>query len=324
MDVRKIIEEPIAEELIRFKKEFADSLRSDTFRLQEAIDKILAYSGKHIRPLLVLLVAKSTGGITQQTFDSAIMLELLHTSSLVHDDVIDETKVRRGQPSLNAIFDNRVSVLVGDYILSSALIRSTMTNNMDIIRIVSDVGRHLAEGEIQQMQTADETILDEACYMEVIRKKTAVLLSACTEIGAISAGACDEWVQAARLFGEYIGICFQIKDDIFDYYPNANIGKPTGNDIREGKVTLPLLYALRQEEQEGGATYLELVRRKEFTPEHVETLIEFAKVKGGVEYAEKVMKEYRLKAIEVLETFPPSPSRDSLLLLTDYIIDRKK
>ncbi|MCD8043806.1 MAG: polyprenyl synthetase family protein [Tannerellaceae bacterium] len=323
MNVRKKIEEPITEELQRFKDEFAGSLKSSTNRLQQAVDQIIASSGKHIRPLLVLLTAKALGEVNNGTINSAVMIELLHTSSLIHDDVIDSTKQRRGQPSLNAIFDNRVSVLVGDYILASALIRSTMTNNMDIIRVVSKIGRELAEGEIKQMEIADESILDENCYMEVIRKKTAVLLSGCTEVGAISVNTSAEMAETARQFGEYIGLCFQIRDDIFDYFHESEIGKPTGNDIREGKITLPLLYALKEEQKEGGDYYFDIVRRKDFTQENVEKLISFAKDKSGIEYAESIMKIYRDKAIELIEKLPPSESKNSLLLLADYTITRK-
>lgn len=325
MKDRSNIEQPVAVEFKRFNDEFAASLRSETTRLQSAIDQILKASGKHVRPLLVLLAAKACGGVTENTINSAVFLELLHTATLIHDDVIDETKQRRGVPSLNAIFDNRVSVLVGDYVLSSALIRSIQTGNLKIIGIVSGLGRDLSEGEIKQLETAEESIIDEACYMQVIRKKTAMLLSACAEIGAISANASDEMVKKCRDFGEYLGYSFQIKDDIFDYFKEANIGKPTGNDIREGKVTLPLLYALRTAKQtEEVERYLRIIKEKDFSTEKIEELIAFAKANGGIEYAEKRMSEFRDRAVEVLLTLPESDARDSLLQLADYIIERKK
>ena len=325
MKDRSNIEQPVAVEFKRFNDEFAASLRSETTRLQSAIDQILKASGKHVRPLLVLLAAKACGGVTENTINSAVFLELLHTATLIHDDVIDETKQRRGVPSLNAIFDNRVSVLVGDYVLSSALIRSIQTGNLKIIGIVSGLGRDLSEGEIKQLETAEESIIDEACYMQVIRKKTAMLLSACAEIGAISANASDEMVKKCRDFGEYLGYSFQIKDDIFDYFKEANIGKPTGNDIREGKVTLPLLYALRTAKQtEEVERYLRIIKEKDFSTENIEELIAFAKANGGIEYAEKRMSEFRDRAVEVLLTLPESDARDSLLQLADYIIERKK
>ena len=325
MKDRSKIEQPVAEAFKRFNEEFAASLKSEEGRLQSAIDFILSSSGKHIRPLLVLLAAKACGEVTNNTINAAVFLELLHTATLIHDDVIDETKQRRGVPSLNAIFDNRVSVLVGDYVLSTALIRSIQTGNLKIVGIVSDLGRVLSEGEIKQLETAEESVIDEACYMQVIQKKTARLLSACTEIGAISADASDEMVKKCREFGEYLGYCFQMKDDIFDYFKEMNIGKPTGNDIREGKVTLPLLYALRTApSKEMSEHYIKIIQNKEFSTENVEALITFAKENGGIEYAELRMKEYRDKAIEVLMTMPESDARESLIQLADYILERKK
>lgn len=323
MDERRKIEEPVAVEFQRFNDDFADSLRSETHRLQSAIDTILHSTGKHVRPLLVLLTAKACGQVTANTINSAVLLELLHTATLIHDDVIDETKQRRGVPSLNAIFDNRISVLVGDYVLSTALIRSIQTGDLRIIGIVSNLGRDLSEGEIKQLETAEESILDEACYMQVIRKKTAMLLSACTEIGALSAQASPEQVAVCRQFGEYLGYCFQIKDDIFDYFKEANIGKPTGNDIREGKVTLPLLYALRKEGEEAGR-YRNMILSKDFSAANIDALIAFAKQQGGIEYAEQRMQAYYRQAIETLQALPESPARTSLGCLAEYIITRSK
>ena len=323
MDERRKIEEPVAVEFQRFNDDFADSLRSETNRLQSAIDTILHSTGKHVRPLLVLLTAKACGQVTANTINSAVLLELLHTATLIHDDVIDETKQRRGVPSLNAIFDNRISVLVGDYVLSTALIRSIQTGDLRIIGIVSNLGRDLSEGEIKQLETAEESILDEACYMQVIRKKTATLLSACTEIGALSAQASPEQVAVCRQFGEYLGYCFQIKDDIFDYFKEANIGKPTGNDIREGKVTLPLLYALRKE-GEGAGRYRNMILSKDFSADNIDALIAFAKQQGGIEYAEQRMQAYYRLAIETLQALPESPARTSLGCLAEYIITRSK
>lgn len=324
MKDRSKIEQPVAVEFKRFNEEFAASLRSETNRLQSAIDRILNASGKHVRPLLVLLTAKACGQVTDNTINSAVLLELLHTATLIHDDVIDETKQRRGVPSLNAIFDNRISVLVGDYVLSTALIRSIQTGNLQIIGIVSNLGRDLSEGEIKQLETAEESIIDESCYMQVIRKKTAMLLSACAEIGSISVGASGEMVEKCREFGEYLGYCFQIKDDIFDYFKEANIGKPTGNDIREGKVTLPLLHALKTGRREEVDKCFRIIREKDFTTENIDLLIDFAKANGGIEYAEQRMQEYRDKAVEVLMTLPESEAREGLLLLANYIVERRK
>lgn len=299
-------------------------MRSETNRLQAAIDVILSSTGKHVRPLLVLLTAKACGRVTDQSINSAVLLELLHTATLIHDDVIDETKQRRGLPSLNAIFDNRVSVLVGDYLLSTALIRSIQTGDMRIVGIISSLGRDLSEGEIKQLETADESVMDEACYMQVIHKKTASLLSACAEIGAISAQASAEIVAICRDFGQSLGYAFQIKDDIFDYFKEANIGKPTGNDIREGKVTLPLLYALREGDREEADRFRAIIRSKDFTDANVEALIRFAKENGGIAYAESRMRAFRDEAVSMLSLLPQSAAREALMMLADFVVERTR
>ena len=324
MDIKNKIEKPVNEEFKRFNQEFADSLQSDTRTLQLAIDHLQHSSGKHIRPLLLLLTAKACGKVTDNSIKSAILLELLHTATLIHDDVIDETKQRRGVPSMNAVYDNRISVLVGDYVLSTALIHSIATQDLRIIAIVSGLGRDLADGEISQLETAEDVILDEARYMQVIKKKTAVLLSACTEIGAITAGANQDTIEKFRAFGENLGFAFQIKDDIFDYFQDANIGKPTGNDIREGKVTLPLLFALRNCPEILRISSHEVLKNKDFTAENVEALIQLAKDHHGIEYAQEKMKEYRNRAIAILDTLSDSEAKEGLKLLADYIIERHK
>lgn len=321
MKDRNEIERPVAESFARFNEEFAASLRSGTNLLQSAIDQILGSTGKHIRPLLTLLSAEACGGVNDHTINSAIFLELLHTATLIHDDVIDETKQRRGLPSLNAIFDNRVSVLAGDYVLSTALARSIQTGDLRIIRIVSDLGRDLSEGEIKQLETANESVIDETCYMQVIYKKTASLLSACAEIGAISAGAPADIIDVCRRYGEMLGYSFQIKDDIFDYFKDANIGKPTGNDIREGKVTLPLIFALRSGRGDAGY-FRRIIFEKDFSPENIDALIAFAKAGGGITYAEQQMREYKDKALAELEKLPPSGARQALADLADYVVER--
>lgn len=323
MDIKSKIEKSVAGELKRFNDEFSNALKSETRMLQAAIDHIQQSSGKHIRPLLLLLTAKACGTVTENSINSAVLLELLHTATLIHDDVIDETKQRRGVPSLNAIFDNRIAVLVGDYILSSALIRSISTHDLRIISIVSMLGRDLADGEIKQLETAEEFVLDEACYMQIIKKKTAMLLSACMEIGAISANASAEMVEQFRQIGEYLGYAFQIKDDIFDYYHDANIGKPTGNDIREGKVTLPLLFALLRE-GEDVKELKAILNGQNFTLENIDRLIDFAKASGGIEYAIGRMNEFLDKAVFLLQEIPDSDAKQGLLLLADYIVSRTK
>lgn len=324
MDERRKIEMPVAQEFERFKEEFRNSLQSNTPTLQAAIEQILDATGKHVRPLLVLLTAKACGAITGNTINSAVFLELLHTATLIHDDVIDETKERRGVPSLNAIFDNRIAVLVGDYVLATALIRSTFTQNIEVIGIVSKLGRDLSEGEIWQLEVADEIIIDEPSYLRVIEKKTATLLSACTQIGAITAGANQETIRICHEFGVLLGYSFQIRDDIFDYDRSVDIGKPTGNDIREGKITLPLLHALKTGKAEEVSKLREIINKRDFSDENVDRLIVFARENGGIKYAESRMQTYHDQAKEVLLQLPASESRDALELLADYIIMRKK
>ena len=324
MEKRKKIEEPVAAEFKQFEDEFLTSLSSSTVLLQSAIEKIMNSTGKHIRPLLVLLTAKACGNINETTINSSVLLELLHTASLIHDDVIDETKERRGEPSLNAFYDNRVSVLVGDYILSSALVRSIQTGNIRIMSIVSEVGRGLSEGEIRQIEVVESIILDEQVYLQIVEKKTAMLISACSEIGAISAGADDGMTDRFKTIGKYLGFCFQIKDDIFDYFSDCKIGKPTGNDILEGKVTMPLLFALRNGSPEEVGKYKDIILNKAFTPQNINELISFAKANGGIEYAETRMKEYKDKAVALLDELPQSDAKQSLILLADYIIRREK
>jgi octaprenyl-diphosphate synthase len=325
MNDLNLIREPVNEEYNYFKEDFINSLSSPTLRLQSAIDKIMESVGKHVRPLLVLLSAKACGQVTDTTINSAVLLELLHTASLVHDDVIDHTKERRGIPSLNAFFDNRISVLVGDYLLSSALMRSVRTGNLKIMSIVSSVGRALAEGEIRQLEMAEEIVLDEKAYMNVIKNKTAFLLSASAEIGAISSGiAPNTLINSFKTLGEYMGICFQIRDDIFDYYDSIEIGKPTGNDILEGKVTLPLLYALNNTSDPESKYYKEIIYQKKYTSENIRELIKYAKNGGGIEYSKKIMHSYHSKVIQILDQLPNSDALRSLYLLSDFIIERDK
>ena len=250
MDNSSLIKTPIAAELDDFKKLFDNSLTSSNFLLNEVISHIRQKNGKMMRPILLLLVAKLYGRICPESLHAAVSLELLHTASLVHDDVVDESTERRGQLSVNAIYNNKVAVLVGDYLLATALVQVGKTHNYAIIDVVSRLGQNLSEGELLQLSNVSNLQFSEEIYFDVIRKKTAVLFAACTKSGALSVGVTDEQAEFARQFGEYIGLCFQIKDDIFDYYDSKEIGKPTGNDMLEGKLTLPVLYALNSTKDE--------------------------------------------------------------------------
>ena len=244
MDKLQQIKLPIDKEFEEFRRLFDSSLQSSNSLLSEVLSYIKQRNGKMMRPILALLIAKLFGEINDSTLHAALSLELLHTASLVHDDVVDESDKRRGQSSVNAIYNNKVSVLVGDYMLATSLKHSAMTREITIVDLVACLGQNLSEGEIIQLANINASEFSEEVYYDVIRKKTAALFTASAEAGAISVHASDEMVKNARLFGEMIGIAFQIKDDIFDYYSSDEIGKPTGNDMREGKLTLPALYVL--------------------------------------------------------------------------------
>lgn len=321
MDQKILIAEPIAAELEKFKSYYKQSISCDNIRIQSIIDYIMKSDGKHIRPILLFLAAKSCGNINEVTYNSAITIELLHTASLIHDDVVDESKMRRGRVSLNAIYDNKMAVLAGDYFLSTALIKSVLTGNIDIISEISDLGRNLAEGELNQLSLVKEIIIDKREYFEVIKKKTASLMSVCMKVGAISVNATEEEIETFESLGEYIGICFQMRDDIFDYFDH-NVGKPTGNDIHEGKITLPLLHALTNKNAKNRDKMLAIVNSKAFTDENIQLLISFAKENGGIEYTYKKMEEYKNKALNLISSIKDDSMRKGLEDVIYYIVNR--
>lgn len=321
MDKRLLLAEPIAEELKQFEKQFADSIKSENERIQDVIEYMMRSDGKKIRPILLLLAAKSSGAINSVTYNAAITLELLHTASLIHDDVVDESKLRRGRPSLNAVYDNKMAVLAGDYYLSTALMKSVLTSNIEMIEIVSQLGRRLAEGELNQLSLVKELIINEDEYYQVIRQKTASLLSACMKLGALSTNASRDVIDQFAYLGEVLGMIFQLRDDIFDYFEGP-IGKPTGNDIREGKVTLPLIYALKTSSDVEKEEYLEIINAYNFTDENVDKLIKFAIAKGGVEYAYERINFYRTEAEKIISTIQPEDIQKALYATLDYIIER--
>jgi octaprenyl-diphosphate synthase len=321
MDKRLLIAKPIASELDKFNSYFKDSVYSDNVRIQKVIDYIMKSDGKKIRPILLLLAAKACGEINETTYLSAITVELLHTASLIHDDVVDESKLRRGKPSVNAIYDNKIAVLAGDYFLSTALIKSVLTGDIEIISSISGLGRSLAEGELNQLSLAKEIILDETEYFEVIKKKTASLLSICMKIGALSVGADQDVSARFGMLGEYLGICFQLRDDIFDYFSN-NVGKPTGNDIREGKVTLPLLYALRNSTPEESADMMAIIKGADFTDQNISLLIDFAKNHGGIEYAYQKIEEFKNKSLHFIDEIEDAEIKEALINAIEYVVER--
>lgn len=322
MNKKQLIAKPIEKELSVFTHRYRDSISSENKRVQEVIDYTLEVEGKQIRPILLLLAAKMSGGANDTTYNAAITIELLHTATLIHDDVVDESLLRRGRPSVNAVFDNKVSVLIGDLFLSTALIRSVLTGNIDLISSISDLGRSLSMGELDQLYIAKDLNFSEAAYYEVIKKKTASLLSVAMRMGALSAGATHEDVSRFTLLGEYLGICFQLRDDIFDYFGD-DVGKPTGNDIRERKITLPLIRAFSVAEKERASQYKAYLFLEELSDEHIKELITFAKEEGGVEYAYQAMDKYAFLSREIILEFAPSPERDALMLAVEYIVERK-
>lgn len=324
MDYLKLITHPIEGELNSFIQLFNDSLSHEDQLLAQVLGHIRQRGGKRMRPILILLMADNYGQISDTTLHSAVGLELLHTASLVHDDVVDESEERRGQASVNASYDNKVAVLVGDYLLSTALLHVAHTNNKTIIQNLAELGRILARGEILQLSNIQNTEISEDVYYDVIKMKTAALFESCASIGALSAGASAEEVEQARLFGQNLGIIFQIRDDIFDYYESKEIGKPTGNDMAEGKLTLPVIYALNNSHLESMQTLARKVKAGTINTDEIAVLVEFAKENGGIAYAEKRMYDYRELCMHYIdENVKTKAIKESLIAYVDYVIQRK-
>lgn len=323
MDALQTILQPIEAEFAIFRKMQDDLAINPNPLLREIILHVNKQRGKQMRPMMVLLFGKMFGKVTDSTYSAALALELLHTASLVHDDVVDESMQRRGQASVNALYNNKLAVLVGDYLLSTSLVFTGRCGNPRITNIIGALGQTLSDGEIFQMFHSQEKLISEEVYFEIIRKKTASLFSSCAEIGALSADASQENIDNARLIGEYIGMCFQIRDDIFDYYTN-DVGKPTGNDMREGKLTLPIIYAVRTHGNDCILTMIDRLKSGELADTEIGELIEFAKQHGGIEYAEQVMQDYRQKAIDLLPKAIDKNVRDAVIAYMDAVINRKK
>lgn len=324
MDYLSLIKQPIEKDLNDFIELFNQSLTYDDGLLSQVLSHICQRGGKRMRPILMLLTAKNYGGISLVTQYSAVGLELLHTASLVHDDVVDESKERRGQASVNAEYNNKVAVLVGDYILSTALLKVAQTGNQRIIEYLAELGRTLAAGEILQLSNIQSQELSEDVYYQVIKQKTAALFEACAAIGAMSAGASDEEVTLARQFGQNLGIMFQIRDDIFDYFDSKEIGKPTGNDMTEGKLTLPVIYSLNNSHYESMHTLAKKVKAGTINPDEIAVLVEFTKQHGGIEYAEKRMEEFSQLCTNYINgSVHEKTVKDALTAYVDYVIERK-
>ena len=325
MDQLSIIKRPIKADLDRFVNLFEKSLTHDYGLLAQVLDHIRQRAGKRMRPMLILLMAKHFGAITDATQYAAVGLELLHTASLVHDDVVDDSAERRGQSSVNAEYNNKVAVLVGDYILSTALLNVALTDNQIIVKRLAELGRTLASGEILQLSNIQNTEISEDVYYDVIIQKTAALFEACCTIGALSAGGRDEDIEKASLFGRNLGIMFQIKDDIFDYSQSSEIGKPTGNDMAEGKLTLPVIYALNSTGNVNMRALAMKVKDRTVTPDEITMLVDFTKKNGGIEYAEKRRNDFSVLCKDyVAQHVVDQEVRDSLYAYIDYIVNRNK
>jgi octaprenyl-diphosphate synthase len=323
MDYLSIIKQPISSELCDFIDLFNKSLSHTDGLLSQALGHIRNRAGKRMRPILILLMAKNFGEISDVTQHAAVGLELLHTASLVHDDVVDESGERRGQKSVNAMFDNKVAVLVGDYILSTALLHVSYTHSEIIVRYLAELGRTLSNGEILQLSNIQNQDISEEVYYQVIKQKTAALFEACAAIGALSAGAPEEEIQEAKKFGQNLGVIFQIRDDIFDYYDQANVGKPTGNDMVEGKLTLPVIYALRSTGNQDMLALAKKVKAGTVTKDEIAKLVKFTKENGGIEYADQRMWELHAESVYFLEhEVHDEDVRKSLRAYLDYVIER--
>ena len=303
MDYLSLIKKPIESELNDFISLFNQSLTHEDGLLGSALAHIRQRGGKRMRPMLILLTARNYGVVSDVTLHGAVGLELLHTASLVHDDVVDESSERRGQASVNATYDNKVAVLVGDYILSTALLNVSFTGHQDIIQNLAELGRTLSNGEILQLTNIQNQEISEDVYYQVIRQKTAALFESCSAVGALSVGATPEQVEQAKKFGQNIGIIFQIRDDIFDYYDSKEIGKPTGNDMAEGKLTLPVIYALNKYPLESMLTLAKKVKSGTVNTDEIAVLVEFAKTSGGIEYAEQRMNYFADEARKYIDAY---------------------
>ncbi len=322
MTILDNIQHTIAPELRQLNTCMVDTLSTSNEMMNEIVGNYLKTKGKQIRPILVILSAKLLGDINDVTISAAAAIEMLHNASLIHDDVVDDTHTRRNRPTINAIWDNHIAVLTGDFFTSCSLRQAVATDDLRIINTIADLGRTLSLGEIDQISKAQRHILDEKAYLNIIGKKTASLFVACTKMGGYSVNASDSDIDRLGRFAWLFGQCFQIRDDIFDYFADDSIGKPTGNDLREGKVTLPLLYALSRNDLPERDNMYRLVCNDSLSSGEIARLIDYAKAAGGIDYAYRRMEELRDEAVRIIMEFPASEVRDTFVSMFDYIIAR--
>lgn len=317
------IKAPIAEEMKLFEKKFYESMQSRVPLLDKVTRFIVTTKGKQMRPMFVFLCAKLLGEVNEKTFRGASMIELIHTATLVHDDVVDESFKRRNFFSINALWKNKIAVLVGDYLLSKSVLLATDHKEYDSLAVISRTIREMSEGELLQLEKARKLDITEEVYYEIIRQKTATLIAACCEIGVLSNNADEKMAKKMQDFGTYTGMAFQIKDDLFDYLSSNVIGKPVGIDIKEQKMTLPLIYTLKTSSESDRKYYFNTIKRYNTNPKRVKELIEFVKKSGGLDYAIKIMNDFQQKAKNILNEFPDSEAKSALHLMLDYVIERK-
>lgn len=317
------IKAPIKDELEQFERHFKGSVRTRVMLLDKIMGYIVRRKGKQMRPMFVLLSANLCGGIQPSTYRAAALIELLHTATLVHDDVVDDAEERRGFFSLNALWKNKIAVLVGDFLLSRGLLMSLEHDDTQLLKVTSKAVKLMSEGELLQIEKARKLNIDEPVYFDVIRMKTASLIASCTESGATSATEDATVIEKMRLFGEHVGMAFQIKDDLFDYGP-SKAGKPQGIDLQEKKMTLPLIHTLNQCSWAERRKLINIVKRHNTSPKHIAYLINFVEEAGGITYSREKMKEYTEAAMAILKEFPASGSRQSLEDLVHYTIAREK
>jgi len=323
MNQIELIQQPIASEMETFEGKFKDSMKSNVQLLDKIMQYIVKRKGKQMRPMLVFLSAKMFGEIQDAAYTAASLIELLHTATLVHDDVVDDSLQRRGYFSVNALWKNKIAVLVGDYLLSRGLLLSVNQNQFQLLKIVSNAVKEMSEGELLQIEKARRLDIQENIYYDIIRQKTASLIASCCAAGACAAGADEKTIEKMRLFGELTGIAFQIKDDLFDYGID-DIGKPLGIDIKEKKMTLPLIFALQQSSYLEKRSIINIVKNNNNDNKKVQQVIDFVIAKGGIEYAIKAMHHYRDKALNLLLELPQNKCNDSLAALVNYTVERKK
>ena len=322
MDILSEIRKPVEKEFNDFLNLFKKVFNSDDVTLGNVLLHIGNRGGKHMRPLLLILIAKAYGDVNEKTKRAAVGVELLHTASLVHDDVVDESDKRRGQPSVNSLFNNKISVLVGDYLLSSSISSFVDAENWQILRLMTEVCATLSSGEILQIENISNTEVSEETYYEIIYRKTASLFEACAGIGALSVNASEDDIRKAKELGKAIGMTFQIRDDIFDYYDSDAIGKPTGNDMLEGKLTLPVIYAINNSNDEEMTVLVDKVKRGDANKEEIGSLVAFAKENGGIDYAYSKMEEFTAQAKSIVSSIKEKAIRDALTAYIDYVSKR--